>query len=368
MRRPAHSRSPRPAAAGRPGGASRKPPPYPPGATLAQVGEFGFLDLLRSALGNPRGPVELSLGDDAALLRPREDFDLVLTTDLMVEGRHFDFAYTSPFDLGAKAMASNVSDCAAMGAAPLAALVSLAAPGDFPVESALRLFNGLKGWAEAYGARIVGGDTSAADKVVVNVALVGEVERGKALRRGGAREGDAVVVTGTLGDAAAGLHALQNREGADPDLAAPLIRRHLTPTPRFAAGRLLATRGLATSCIDLSDGLAGDVGHLCAASGVGVEIHEEGLPFSEAFRAYCAARGLDPVALALTGGEDYELLFTVPVDRLSQVLRGLSAECGVPCRSVGRVVKASKGRTLIRRNGATEPLAARAFDHYGKGL
>jgi thiamine-monophosphate kinase len=268
--------------------------------------------------------------------------------------------------LGAKTMAVNISDCAAMGAKPTVAVVSLGLPKNFPVSDLEAFYDGMKGWGESYGAQIVGGDTVGSDQFVVNIALIGEVEAGRALRRSGAKVGDALFVTGNLGDSAAGLHSLQHPSKKGGETASLLVKRHLTPTPRFTVGRALSQHKLASSAIDISDGLSSEAYHLCEESGVGVEIHEEALPLSESLLHYCEENGLNPLDFALHGGEDYELLFTVPLSRISEAVKKLPAETGTAVRSIGRMVPKAKGITFITRKGQRLPLEAKGFNHFQK--
>jgi thiamine-monophosphate kinase len=334
--------------------------------TLGEVGEFGFIDKIRSAMKAKNPSVVLGIGDDAAIFKPTKGHEMVFTTDMLVEGRHFDFKWISPWELGAKTMAVNISDCAAMGAKPTVAVVSLGVPSGYPVKDLEAFYDGMKGWGESYGAQIVGGDTVGSDKFVVNVALVGEVEAGKALRRSGAKAGDALFVTGSLGDSAAGLHSLQHPSEKGKEVASLLVKRHLTPTPRFTVGRALSTQKLATSAIDISDGLSSEVHHLCDESGLGAEIHEEALPISLSLAHYCEANGLNPLDFVLKGGEDYELLFTIPLTKISQVVQKLPGETGVSVKSIGRMVPKAKGITLITRKGQRVSLKSEGFDHFSK--
>jgi thiamine-monophosphate kinase len=332
--------------------------------TLGNVGEFGFIEKIRSAMKAKNPSVVLGIGDDAAVFKPTKGHEMIFTTDMLVEGRHFDFKWISPWQLGAKTIAVNVSDCAAMGAKPTMAVVSLGVPSSFSIKDLEAFYDGMKGWAESYGAQIVGGDTVGSDKFVVNVALVGEVESGKALKRSGAKAGDALFVTGNLGDSAAGLYSLQHPSQKGKETAPLLVKKHLTPTPRFSVGRALSTQKLATSAIDISDGLSSEIHHLCGESGVGAEIHEEAIPYSSALIHYCDENQLDPLRFALEGGEDYELLFTVPLPKISEVVQKLPGETGVAVKSIGRMVPKSKGVTLINRKGQRVPLEPKGFDHF----
>ena len=336
-------------------------------STLADVGEFGFIGKIRPALKSNHPSVVLGLGDDAAVFKPSSGYDLVFTTDMLVEGRHFDFKFITPWQLGAKAIAVNISDCAAMGASPTVAVVSLGVAPAFPLADLEAFYDGLKGWGESFGAQIVGGDTVANDKFVVNVAMIGEVESGRAILRGGAKAGDVLAVTGTVGDSAAGLHALLNPSGKGKDAASLLIKRHLTPVPRFNVGRYLSTKRLASSAIDLSDGLSSEIHHLCEESGVGAEIHEEAIPLSGSLLHYCGENKLNPLDFALNGGEDYELLFTVPLAKISAIQRSAS-ETGVDCKAIGRMVPKAKGITLITKTGKRMPLKSGGFDHFSSKI
>ncbi len=334
--------------------------------TIKSIGEFGLIEKIRESLKTKKPSVVLGVGDDAAIFKPTPGNELVFTTDMLVEGRHFDFKFTSPWQLGAKTMAVNLSDCAAMGAKPTVAVVSLGLPKNYPVADLEAFYDGMKSWGESFGAQIVGGDTVGSDSFVVNIALIGEVESGRALKRSGAKEGEALFVTGTIGDSAAGLHALQHPSAKAKDAASLLVKRHLTPVPRFAVGRALSTQKLATSAIDISDGLSSEIHHLCEESGVGAEIHEEALPLSPALLNYCEVHSLNPVTLALDGGEDYELLFTTPLSKISDVIRKLPGETGVGCKSIGRMVPKSKGITFITRKGERAPLKSKGFNHFAQ--
>jgi thiamine-monophosphate kinase len=334
--------------------------------TMESVGEFGFIEKIRAGMSAKNPSVVLGIGDDAAILKPSAGHELVFTTDMLVEGRHFDFKTISPWQLGAKTLAVNISDCAAMGAKPTAAVVSLGVPKSFEVASLEAFYDGLNAWGGQFGVQIVGGDTVGSDQFVVNVALIGEVETGKALRRSGAKAGDAVFVTGTLGDSAAGLLALLHPSPKGKEVEPLLVKRHLTPVPRFLTGRYLSTHQAASAAIDLSDGLSSELHHLCEASGVGVEIHEEALPLSDALIHFCEERKLDPVELALNGGEDYELLFTVALPKISEVVQKLPGQTGDRVKAIGRVTPKAKGLTFITRQGKSLALKAKGFDHFSQ--
>lgn len=331
---------------------------------LSALGEFGLIDSLRSRL-TPRHPEVIEgVGNDAAVLRPREGWDLVFTTDMLVEHRHFELRTTDPFSLGAKTIAVNLSDCAAMGAQPLAAVVSLGLPASASSEWVNALYEGMEGWADSFGLEIVGGDTVGSRDVTLNVALLGQVEKGKAFTRSGAREGDILLVTGTLGDSAGGLHSLRHPGKKGAEVRALLERRHRAPVPRCVASRFLVGTGAVTSCIDVSDGLSSEVNHLADESALGAEVYEESLPLSGALEFYCSVWGLDPRALALHGGEDYELLFTVRPKDADRILSRLPAETGASVRAIGRMTGKKKGVRLIGPRGKASTLRAKGYDHF----
>jgi thiamine-monophosphate kinase len=275
--------------------------------------EFGLIKRLTKALG-AEAPEALivGIGDDAAVWKT-EHATLIATTDTMVEGVHF-LPEVAPYeDVGWKALAVSVSDIAAMGGWPLFALVTLALPGGTPVAAIDALYAGLRECAHAYGVTVAGGDVVRAPQIVVTVALVGRAEeRGGEpllLKRSGARAGDAIAVTGTLGDSAGGLRRL--RDGAPAD--DPLVHRHLRPQPPLALAREAARAGLRCA-IDISDGLLQDVGHICRMSRLGARIRADAIPISEELRRTYPD---DALALACTGGEDYEILLVGDRQRIT---------------------------------------------------
>ena len=312
--------------------------------------ERAYLAHLRQSLPKPslESGLVLGPGDDAALWEPKPGFQTALTSDLLAEGVHFDLKHFSPWELGARTAAANLSDLAAMGAQPRAFLVSLALPPKLGLGAAwLDAFhNGLHAWGRAFGAEPAGGDLSASKAgLFIDACFIGEVEKGKALRRQGARPGDWVLCTGTLGGSAAGLQLLQDprsAKGLDPGLRLILEKKHKTPVPRVLAGRWLLKHRAANACIDISDGLASEAGHLARESGVRLELDAAYIPQSLACLSAAAALKRDPQAWALTGGEDYELLFTAPERIARQLIVDLPEHCGCEVSVLGQV-KRGKG-------------------------
>ena len=313
--------------------------------------EFELIDLFTDALPLRGEGVVVGPGDDAAVLRPAAGEDLVATVDAVVEGVHFGPGF-APADVGWKALAVNLSDLAAMGARPLHALVALALPPGIALRTVRGIARGLGECARAHGLVVAGGNVTRASELSVTITALGTVPRGRAVLRAGARPGDLIVVTGTLGDAALGLL---------PRASPALVRRQRRPTPRLAAGRALA--GLVHAAIDVSDGLAQDLGHVCRASGVGALVGLADLPLSAAYRRM-ADRLADPYAAALSGGEDYELVVALPPQSLARA-RAAAARAGTPLTVVGRFVR-GRGVRVIDPRGAPVPVAA-GHDHLRAG-
>lgn len=270
--------------------------------------EFTRIAAIAARVAQSSAGVSLGIGDDAAVLAPLRG-PVVLTVDAAVEGVHFRRAWAPLRVLARRAVMAAVSDLAAMGASPRATLVALALPAALDDADFLALVDGTADAARETGAALVGGNLTRASEISITTTAVGEAGA-RVLTRSGARSGDAVYVTGVLGAASLGLAHLQASRADEPE-AAPFVERWCAPTARLAAGTALVTAG-ATACIDVSDGLAQDLGHLARASGLAARIEAPTLPMLPAQAARAAALGLDAVTLALTGGEDYELVYTGP--------------------------------------------------------
>ncbi len=319
---------------------------------LSQVGEFGLIQRLRSIVGEP-GDGEVWIGDDAAVLRAPSG-TILFTTDLLVEGVHFDTGFTGPEDLGYKSIAVNVSDVAAMGGVPRRAVVGLGVVPGLEVEWIENLYLGMQQCCQEFDMAVVGGDLTRSDQIIISVALLGNPAGRLFIERGNARVGDAVCVTGTLGESAAGLRLMRqgNRERLD------LLKAHLRPTARVKEVQALR-RHLPSAMVDVSDGFCADLGHICAASSVGVLIQESDLPVVE-------LEGVEleesPLQLALAGGEDYELCYTIPEDRCEAAMAAVTQATGTRVTKVGEVVEQSRGRVLLIES-AEHPLEMPGWDH-----
>ena len=351
--------------------------------TVADIGEHAVIERIRERVPPRPAGVVVGIGDDAAVVEPDRGALTVVTTDALVEGVHFDAAFSSPADAGHKALAVNLSDLAAMGAMPRQALLALSLPAACRVADVDALIDALLALAARHRTALVGGDvTGSPGPLVIGVTALGSARRRRVLGRDGARPGDVVYVSGTIGAAAAGLAALRARPADEapapsagesapdgpavspPGASAGLddcVQRHRRPEPRVALGVALGRNRAARACIDLSDGLADVVRQIAAASGAGLRIDAEALPIHPEARAWFDGAGLDPVAAALAGGEDYELAFTSPPafrGRLRHVRRRIG---GLPITPIGVVTKEHDLR--LRRNGQDEPLP-RGYEHF----
>ena len=327
-------------------------------------GEFGFIDHIRATFaGTKADGLAVPLGDDAAVLDVPPDRQVVVTTDSLIEGVHFRRDWSDPYSIGWKAAAVNLSDIAAMGADPTFAFVSLALPLNETVEWLERLYDGLCDCLNRYGARLAGGDTNrAGEGLVINVTLLGAVPRGQALIRSGAKIGDVLLVTGTLGDSAAGLALLSHCGPAKAEkVSQGVVQAHRRPQPRIVAARAARETGRVHAAMDISDGLGGDVPKICAASGVGARLDMAALPLSEAVRSAAKELGQSPLELALDGGECCELLLAVAPGDVEAVQAAVAAT-GTALTPVGEVLRA--GFHILGPEGTELPEAQRGWDHF----
>lgn len=345
--------------------------PHFPSRPSTSLHEFQLIETLHRRYGQTSSNVVRGIGDDAAVVTPIKGHEMVLTTDLLAEGVHFNLKTATFEDIGYKAAAANLSDIAAMGAKPNYLLVSLAIPSSQAASEIQRLYRGLMSACRTYGVDLIGGDTSASRQgLFLNIVLIGSVPVGRALTRDGARPGDLLYLTGTIGDSLAGLRLLSARHGTKRSVpqsvkrsTQELIRRHLRPTPRLGMGQALSRQRLATSAIDLSDGLSGDVRHICQQSHIGIEIDVDALPISSALREYADMKKIDPIDVALQGGEDYELLFTIAPrhrKKVEQLARRI--DCKLSC--IGIVKPASYGLRIKDQSGTLRRLPMLSYQHF----
>jgi thiamine-monophosphate kinase len=328
--------------------------------------ESEIISRLKSLAGS-NNRVSVGIGDDAAVITTTRGRDLIACCDMMVEGVHFRTEWVTPRLLGRKALAVNLSDVAAMGAVPKFAMTSIAVPPMCSSGFVDELFEGVFELANAFGVSIIGGDTSASrDSLFIDVSVIGECESGRAITRGGAKIGDTIYVSGSLGASALGLSLLEDgfrladsKERRDARHQA--ILKHLAPDPQVNLGRKIGEGRLATSMIDISDGLSTDLCHVLDESDCGAVIHAGSIPIAECVRSnLSAAPGFDPLRLALNSGEEYELLFTARRED-QQSVANLSAECGVEITAVGEIVE---GRHLqVESGGSLELVHPAGYEH-----
>ena len=362
--------------------------------TVSELGERALLARIQARLGTAGGQranLVIGIGDDAAVVAPTRNAYTVLTTDALVEGVHFDRRYSAPADIGYRALAVNLSDLAAMGAAPTWALLSLVLPDDLLVSDVEALVGGCVDLGRPFGCEVIGGNlTRSPGPLVVDITAVGEVRPRRVLTRSGGQPGDGLWVSGSIGAAAAGLEMLRSgvMPGLKPGPAEPpagpgetagqgigpgetagpgfspgnCITRYLRPEPRVRLGLAIAQARAARAAMDLSDGLADAAHQLAEASGCGVEIEAEALPIEPAARAWWEAAGHDAVLRAMSGGDDYELLFAVPRTWGGRLKHARSRVAEPSLTRIGWLTKDPGARVLLR-GGARESLP-RGFEHF----
>ena len=337
--------------------------------TVGDVTERDLVARLEQRFAPAPGWVLVGIGDDAAVIEPERNRGEVLTVDALVDGVHFDRAFVPPDAIGHRALAANLSDLAAMGAAPRAALLSMALPALLPLDDFDGIAAGIAALAAEHRVAFVGGNlTRTPGPLTIDITAIGTVKRRQALTRSGARPGDDVYVSGSIGAAAAGLARLRtavSRQSSDRDVSTEDLRlttAYLHPVPRVRLGTLLARNRAATACIDLSDGLGDGVHRLAHDSGVGIAVDADALPIDAAARDAFTATGRDPVDAAVTGGDDYELLFTVRT-RLRHRLRAAIRHGGVPVARIG--VCTERRDVVLVRGGAKAPMPP-GYTHFGR--
>lgn len=334
---------------------------------ISELGEFGLIDRLTAGLPRHNESTEKAVGDDAAIIRPLPDTDTLVTTDLLLENVHFDLTYVPMKHLGYKSAVVNFSDVYAMGGTPRQITVSLGISRRFTVEHMEDLYAGIRLACEVYGVDIVGGDTSASNQgLVISITCIGDVPRGEAIRRDGARDTDLVCVSGDLGAAYMGLQLLERekvaskgQENFEPDFGGKeyLIERQLKPEARKDIIAELREKGVRpTAMMDISDGLSSELLHICHDSHCGCRVYEDRIPIDYQTAVMAEELNMNLVTAALNGGEDYELLFTVPLADHEKV------EHMAGVKVIGYITKEDLGCALVTRDGAEIPLKAQGWN------
>jgi thiamine-monophosphate kinase len=322
------------------------------------VEQFQRIQSGTGVAGSPNKSLQIAIGDDAAVWRPRAGHETILTCDWFLEGTHFLANWHPPESIGWKCLVRASSDVTAMGAQPRCFLLSLALPSIRTGAWLEQFLHGLKTASRALHCPLAGGDTTRRNEILVNITVVGECKRGRAILRSGARAGDAIFVTGRLGEAAYGLRLLQ-RAPKRVNTSDQRLRKHLFPEPRLAAGLWLAQNGLATAMVDLSDGLSSDLPRLCKASAAGARIQRDLLP-CVAIAGRDRLKKFDATEFALHGGDDYELLFTAAPKTVARIPNTIGR---VPITRIGEITS-HKSIVLAGESGETEKLQNKGWDPF----
>ena len=333
--------------------------------TLKDIGEFGLIaridDLLkREGVQSPG--VSLGIGDDTASFKAKPGYEVLVTCDCVVEGRHFLSRHISAMDLGRRSMMLNISDIGAMGGHPLYALISLGLKNETLVKDIEDLYRGFLLELNPFGASIIGGNlTKSGDGIFIDITLIGEVEEGRAVRRSGARPGEVILVTGYPGQSAAGLQLLLQSLASEDH---PLVRAYNKPSHRAREGRAVALTGCATAMIDTSDGFLGDLGHICEESGVGALLNQEKFPISDELRQAAKTLEKDPSNFFLGDSDDYQLIITCGANDVERIRSSIALTYEGPVTQVGEVTAPETGLRLLLTDGSEQRLSAKGWDHF----
>lgn len=335
---------------------------------LKNIGEFGLIKKVTKDITVDKSTVVVGVGDDVAVIKTKSEKYALLTCDVLIEGTHFKRETITPFQLGRKAIAINVSDIAAKGGIPNQALISIGLTKDTKVEYVEEIYRGIKKAAKQFNIDIVGGNTALSRyKIFVDIFLIGEIKPEFLLLRSGAKSGDKILVTGDLGDSSAGLEIIE-----DPDLEfnekfkIKLKQAHLSPNPRLLEGRIIAKNKLANSMMDISDGLSGDLAKICEESNVGTLIWEEKIPMSKETFAFAKSIGKNPLDFAIHGGEDYELLLTALPENVDTIIGKVEKKTETKVTEIGEIKDKEFCIKIAKTDGKVAPLNIYGWDHFRK--
>ncbi len=334
--------------------------------TVTKVGEFGLIDRLQKIIGPSIHPdLVLGIGDDTAVIRLHDDKVLLATCDIQIQNQHFRLENITPYQLGRRAMAVNLSDIAAMGGFPTFALISLAFPKKFPVAHFDALFDGMRDQLAAFSALVIGGNLSQSrDELIIDITMLGETKIQNLLTRSNARPGDRVWVSGIPGLSATGFQLLEKFGQNYPAQYSNIVQKHLQPLPRIQLAQKLAETGFVTAMIDVSDGLYSDLNHICEMSQVSARLHVEEFPLpAEKMEVenILLQKWLD---LALYGGEDYELLFTSKKETPVGKFEAISRDLNIPITEIGEIVPADSKFSIIINNPKNDFTQKKGWDHF----
>ena len=347
---------------------------------LTDIGELGIINRFQQLFPVESPRVVMGIGDDTAILKGEKGGYELFTTDILIEEVHFRRSSTPPYLLGRKSLAVNISDIAAMGGEPEYFLLSLGAPPETTLDYLDQLMEGMLYEASRWGVSLIGGDTSSSPKrLIINIALWGRVKKKEVLIRSGAGVGDSIFVSGKLGSSAMGLKLLEKgyrlqgeklsspkgkSKPAEESHIRECLASHSSPEPRVELGRAIASHRLASSMIDISDGLSRDLMNLCRESRKGAQLLKHRIPISEAVLHLAAEAGEDPYQFALHGGEDYELLFTVTSDKLSKMEKLIEKGLPTPVTMIGSITRQEQGITMVDQQGNRQPLLLGGYEHF----
>lgn len=327
---------------------------------LKQIGEFGLIDLIRKRFPAKDKNLLLGIGDDAAVIEITPERLLIFTTDALREGVHFDLKYYSCRQVGWKAMAANLSDVAAMGGIPTFGLVSLGLPEKIKVEQVLQIYRGMTDLAKRFGCTLCGGDLFLSSDIVITLTLLGEVEPEFLVKRSGARPGDLICVTNDLGQSQAGLEVLKAGKRSSPNW----VKKHLQPVPRVKEARKLVQSLNLSSMIDVSDGLASDLYHIAEESKVGALIFGDKIPITRSLSKMASLLGRSPLDLALSSGEEYELLFTIKKNQEKRLRLFKTKTSNLKLTVIGEIKDKREGVKILDSKGKSRNLKRSGYSHF----
>ena len=331
---------------------------------INEVGEFGFIEQLKKRYVPWDKSIIKGIGDDVGVFERDENSVVLITTDMLIEDIHFRLKDISPYDLGFKSLAVNLSDIAAMGGIPQTACVSLAVPENISFEFLMNFYEGMEPLLEEFNVMLIGGDTNRSPKgFVINVVVTGIMKKDEIIYRSGARAGDIIMTTGYLGDSSCGLDILFGKIDTDESYRNYFYNAHVKPRPHIREGRLLAESGCASALIDISDGLASDLKHICEDSGVGAVIYQDAVPMSERLEKLASEKNINILDYALFGGEDYCLLAVIPAEKKEAIMNTFNEKESVQLFEIGEIVQGSSIE-IGNKSGERNVLLKKGFSHF----
>lgn len=325
---------------------------------LKDLGEINLIKHLQNTISCPHSNIMVGIGDDAAVIKNSSYKCLVVTADTLVEDIHFSLKTFTPYQIGWKSAAANLSDIAAMGANPKYLLISIGLPGNLTLSFWDEIYRGIKELSSNYGVCIIGGDTVRSSKLFISITLLGEVAKDGYITRKGAKIGEKIVVTGYLGNSQAGLSILEHKIPLNKEAKKFLINKHLLPQPKIKEGLIISKNKLASCMIDISDGLSSELYRLKEENEVGFKIFEEKLPCSPALKLFCENSNINFIEIALSGGEDYELLFTCKENKLK-----ILQETEINFFVIGEVTS-EKEIKIINKEGQVKIIEKSGYEHF----